>query len=343
MATPRHTPRRRGVDEAEFRRLVDEAKARHNLSDVIGRHTKLKRRGGREMVGLCPFHSEKSPSFEVNDTKGTYHCWGCGVGGDAMSFLMKRDGMSFRDAYQALAGDAFPLVSPEEQAKRKREDAEALSRRIAVAREIWDSSVPPEGTAAEVYARQRGITGPLPDSVRFVMTARYRNDETGEIGRDYPAMVCALQNADDVVVGVQCVFLADGGKRKFERLRPDGSTAKAKLSFGAIVGSAFRTRGMTAPIGDEIVVCEGPEDGLTLAQEFPDRSTWVACGTALMPQLQMPARIRRVVLAGDNNAAGRLAVETAITALGERGLAVRAMWPADGYKDWNDMLRGIKS
>ena len=329
--------------DADFRRLVDEAKASHNLSDIVSRHTILKRRGAREMVGLCPFHAEKSPSFEVNDGKGTWHCWGGCGGGDAMSFLMRADGLSFMDAYRALTGSDFPMISDEERAERKAEDAAIIAQRIAIGRDIWARSVDPIGTPAEVYARSRGIVAPLPDTVRFVMTPRWRDAETGEVGRDYPAMACALHDVAGEVVGVQCVFLADGGRRKYDRPRQDGTKAKAKLSYGAIVGSAFLASGTAAAGGDraEVVVCEGPEDGLTLAQGLSGAAVYVACGTDLMPRLSLPAAIRSVVLAGDNNDAGRIAVAAATHAFESRGLEVRAMYPAPAFKDWNDELRGI--
>jgi DNA primase len=336
------------LDDAEFRRLVDEAKERHNLSDIVGRHTKLRKRGGREMVGLCPFHPEKSPSFEVNDSKGTWHCWGGCGGGDAMSFLMRADGLSFMEAYRSLTGDDFPIVSEEQRAKRKGEDAKALAQRVAVAQEIWSRAVPPAGTPAEVYARSRGITMDLPETVRFVMTPRFRDAETGEVGRDYPAMACALQDARGDIVGVQCVFLAAGGRRKYARTNPDGSQAKAKLSFGSLIGSAFRASKPrfysealdNGPI-TEVVLCEGPEDGLTLAQGLPMAQVYVACGTALMPRVELPASVRSVVVAGDNNDAGRVAVAATIEALEQRAIGVRAMYPNPAFKDWNDELRGI--
>ncbi|WP_426262990.1 CHC2 zinc finger domain-containing protein [Sphingomonas sp. PWP1-2] len=337
-------PRRRDsrVTGDDFRRLVDEAKASHNLSDIVGRHTALKRRGAREMVGLCPFHAEKSPSFEVNDGKGTWHCWGGCGGGDAMSFLMRADGLSFMEAYRALTGDAFPIVSDEERAKRKAEDAAIIAQRIAIGREIWARSVDPIGTPAEVYARSRGIVAPLPDTVRFVMTPRWRDAETGEVGRDYPAMACALHDATGEVVGVQCVFLTDGGRRKYDRPRQDGTKAKAKLSYGAIIGSAFLASGMASRAAcAEVVVCEGPENGLTLAQGLPDALVYVACGADLMPRLSLPTAVRSVVLAGDSDEPGRIAVAAATHAFESRGLSVRAMYPAPAFADWNDELRGI--
>jgi DNA primase len=332
-------------DAPDFRRLVDEAKASHNLSDIVSRHTVLKRRSAAEMAGLCPFHEERSPSFEVNDAKGTWHCWGGCGGGDAMSFLMRADGMTFMEAYRSLAGSDFPVISAEEQAKRKGQDAATMAQRMAIARDIWARSVDPIGTPAEVYARSRGITMPLPNTVRFVVTPRWRDPETGEVGRDYPAMACALQDAAGEVVGVQCVFLSDGGAAKYTATKRDGTKAKAKLSYGAIIGSAFRASGYDsdAPPPEHVTVCEGPEDGLTLAQGLAGAAVYVACGTALMPRVCLPSSVKRVTLAGDNNDAGREAVGKCVGEFETRGLDVLQMFPAQGFKDWNDELRGVRA
>lgn len=329
---------RSAADAEAFQRTVNEARDRHNLSDVIGRHTTLKKRGARELVGLCPFHNERTPSFEVNNAKGTYHCHGCGASGDAFTFLRDKEGMTFRQAFEVLTGDSFPTVPPDERARRKEADAQETASRIALARSIWAASAPAAGTPAEVYARSRGIIIPLPETVRFVMTPRWRDTETGEVGRNHPAMVCALQDAHGAIVGVQCVFLQDGGRRKYERQRADGTKAKAKLTFGVIVGSAFRI----GPPSDHIVICEGPEDGLTLRQQLPDRTIWVACGTALMSRVSLPSAIRYITLAGDNGAAGQAAVDEATTAYLAGGVEINAIFPDDGFKDWNDQLRGVR-
>lgn len=335
---------RSGVDATEFRRRMDEAKSRINLSDVIGRHTKLKRRGARELVGLCPFHDERTPSFEVNDDKGTYYCHGCGKGGDAFRFLQEKDGLTFRQAFEALTNDTFPQVSEVERTVRRLRDENDLAERVALARQIWGRSVPADGSPAEVYARSRCITMPLPPTIRFVMTPRWRDPETGEVGRDYPAMACAMQDMTGAIVAVQCVFLQHGGRQKYERLHSDGTKAKAKLSFGALMGAALRLEpfGVAQPI-TEVVVCEGPEDGLTLAQELPGRAVWVACGTANMSQIDYGTAITRVVLAGDNNDAGRDAVTRAAKAIEEQGRDVGLMFPRAGFKDFNDQLRGIRA
>ena len=73
------------------------------IDDVVGDFVQLKSAGGGQKKGLCPFHDEKSPSFHVTPSKGFFHCFGCGVGGDAIAFLMKMDHLSFSESVERLA------------------------------------------------------------------------------------------------------------------------------------------------------------------------------------------------------------------------------------------------
>ena len=85
--------------------FLEDLRQRIPLSDIIGKRVKLTRKGRRHS-GLCPFHSEKTPSFSVVDDQGFYHCFGCGVHGDAISFLRETDGLDFMEAVERLAGMA---------------------------------------------------------------------------------------------------------------------------------------------------------------------------------------------------------------------------------------------
>lgn len=330
--------RQSAVFPARDRRDLDAIKDRHNLSDIIRPYMIDLKRRGRELGGLCPFHHEKTPSFEVNDDKGFYHCHGCGAGGDHFTFLMAKCGMTFVQALQTVNDGNLPEVSEEERARRRVASAAETERRRQIAVSIWGRSVPIAGTPAEVYARSRGITADLPPSIRFVMTPRYINPETGERGRDYPAVVCALQDASGAIVGVQCIFLQHGGRQKYHWVRDDGTVAKAKLTFGNIVGAALRL----GPTTDEVTLCEGPEDGWTLMQRYPDRTVWVSCGTALMSRVIFPGEVSSVILAGDNGTAGRRAVADASDAYFAAGMSVREYFPDPAFKDFNDELRVIR-
>ncbi|MSY82992.1 MAG: DNA primase, partial [Actinobacteria bacterium] len=73
------------------------------IDDVVGEYVQLKNAGGGQKKGLCPFHDEKSPSFNVTPSKGYFHCFGCGVGGDVIAFVMKVDHQSFSETVERLA------------------------------------------------------------------------------------------------------------------------------------------------------------------------------------------------------------------------------------------------
>jgi DNA primase len=79
---------------------------RSKIDEIVGEHLQLKRAGGGSLKGLCPFHDEKSPSFQVTPTRNLFHCFGCGEGGDVISFVQKIDHLSFSEAVELLAGRA---------------------------------------------------------------------------------------------------------------------------------------------------------------------------------------------------------------------------------------------
>ncbi|HEX9568363.1 MAG TPA: CHC2 zinc finger domain-containing protein [Rhodospirillales bacterium] len=85
--------------------FLDDIRTRVSLAGIVGRHVRLQRKG-REHLGLCPFHKEKTPSFTVNEEKGFYHCFGCGAHGSVFDFIMETKGLSFSDAVNWLAREA---------------------------------------------------------------------------------------------------------------------------------------------------------------------------------------------------------------------------------------------
>ena len=93
---------------------IAEVREKTRIEEVIGDYVTLRNAGGGSLKGLCPFHDEKSPSFNVNPSRQFYHCFGCQEGGDVFTFLMKNDGLSFSEAVERLAGH--------EQASEQRAD-----------------------------------------------------------------------------------------------------------------------------------------------------------------------------------------------------------------------------
>ena len=76
---------------------LEEIRTRADIVEIIGAHVRLKR-AGRNFVGLCPFHNEKTPSFSVNPERGFFHCFGCGAGGTVFNFIMRTEGLNFPEA-----------------------------------------------------------------------------------------------------------------------------------------------------------------------------------------------------------------------------------------------------
>ena len=138
--------------------FIEELRARTTLSDLVGKRVKLVPKGGR-LAGLCPFHSEKTPSFYVNDSEGFYHCFGCGVSGDAIGFLRESDGMDFMEAVHYLAdvaGMEVPNNAPQdsEKAEQRKQAIDALEFAAQFYQTNLDS---PVGKGASEYIRSRGL------------------------------------------------------------------------------------------------------------------------------------------------------------------------------------------
>jgi DNA primase len=139
---------------------IERVKAAARLSVVVGERVSLRRQGGN-LVGLCPFHGEKSPSFHVHDEDGFYHCFGCGVSGNAVTFVMETEGLPFPKAIEALA-ERFE-VTLEYTDKRRSSASEndkkpALYRVTSLAFEFFRAALQSAPLDIKSYVRSRGIS-----------------------------------------------------------------------------------------------------------------------------------------------------------------------------------------
>ncbi|WP_262694671.1 DNA primase [Kordiimonas aquimaris] len=192
--------------------FLDELKHRFTLSDVVGRQVKLVRRG-RESTGLCPFHSEKTPSFTVNDQKGFYHCFGCGAHGSVIDFVMNTQGMNFPETIEVLAGEVgleVPKPSREE-VERQKERATLTEVMQAVAQWYQTQLRAKAGKQAYDYIKGRGLT-----------------DETlSRFGMGYaPSSRSALKDAmmardigEDQLIETGMLIKPDSGGASYDRFR----------------------------------------------------------------------------------------------------------------------------
>lgn len=248
---------------------IDAIRARTKISDIVGRFVQWDRKKSApsrgDYWGCCPFHGEKRPSFHADDRRQSYHCFGCGAGGDVFRFLMEKTGCTFPEAVAQLGGEIdIKDESPEEKRRREKADrdrAEAQRREReklendvrAWARQIWQETVPMPGTLAEAYLRHRGIDFPVDQfrSIRFHPHLKYK-DQKGKVWGNFPALVAGVQGPGDEFLGIWRIFLDPDGRK-------NSTVPDAKLGLGAYTEAGGGVR-LGDPVG-RVNVCEGIETG----------------------------------------------------------------------------------
>ena len=167
--------------------FLDEIRARVPLAQVIQRRMRLVKRG-REYSGLCPFHNEKSPSFTVNEEKGFFHCFGCGVHGDVIGFVMQSQNLGFLEAVEALAGEAgleVPKATPQEREKAVRQ--KTLGEVMEAACAFYQSQLQARaGAGAKAYLERRGLDDAAIERFRLGYAPAGSGLLKQHLARDFP-------------------------------------------------------------------------------------------------------------------------------------------------------------
>ncbi|WP_334169635.1 DNA primase [Timonella senegalensis] len=151
---------------------VDAVRERSRIEDIVGEQVTLKPAGVGSMKGLCPFHDEKSPSFHVRPQVGRWHCFGCGEGGDVISFVQKMDGLGFTEAVEYLASKIGLQLRYEEGSERKPEDQPGRRQRLLEAHRVatqyyQEQLLSPEAQTARDFITKRSFTAQ--DAAHFGM------------------------------------------------------------------------------------------------------------------------------------------------------------------------------
>lgn len=141
--------------------VIEEVRMKNDIVDVISGYVKLQKKGAN-YFGLCPFHNEKSPSFSVSPGKQMYYCFGCGAGGNVLTFVMEYENYTFQEALTALADRAGVSLPKMEYSKEAREQAEFRSRLLEVnklaANYFYYQLKQPQGKAGyEYFKEKRGL------------------------------------------------------------------------------------------------------------------------------------------------------------------------------------------
>jgi DNA primase len=201
--------------------FIAELLSRIDIVDVIGRHVQLKK-GGANLMGLCPFHGEKSPSFSVSPSKQFYYCFGCGASGDAVRFLTEHTGASFRDAVSDLAQQAGLTVPDDTRSDDERRSAAQAKARQASLSDVLERAAQhyrqqlKATPRAVAYLKGRGLTGEI--AARFGL---------GYAPDGWHALASAFAAYDDPQLVESGLVIQrepesdedEGGRRRYDRFR----------------------------------------------------------------------------------------------------------------------------
>lgn len=315
--------------------VVDDVKQRIDIVDLIAESVPLKK-AGRNYKGLCPFHQEKTPSFVVFPDTQSWHCFGsCGEGGDAFSFVQKREGVDFGEALRILAERAGVRLQPEsEEATQEAKERDRLQAILEAAAAYYSKQLAaPAGEAARSYLAKRGVGQEIAAQFRLgyspnawhalsmaLISDGYSRQEIAEAGliiekkdggyydRFRHRLMFPIADSRGRVLGFGARSL-DGSEPKYLNSPQTRLFDKGKLLYGLHLAR------QAIMATETVVIVEGYMDVIA-AHEAGYRNVVAGMGTAISEaQLQSLARLgRRFVLALDADSAGNAAAL--------RGLAV---------------------
>ena len=335
--------------------FLTELVERNDIVDVVSGYVRLSKRSGSNMFGLCPFHSEKTPSFSVSPDKQIYHCFGCGKGGGVINFIMEIENLDFRDAVEFLARRAGMQMPEEENDRESRKRARMLALNKDAARFFYEQLYSPAGREGIEYMKRRRIgrqtatnfgIGFAPDaweSLREAMKAKGYTDfemfDAGLVrkGRNngfYDTFRSRLMfpviDVRGNVIGFSGRIIGDGEPKYMnspETLVFNKSRDLFALNLAKKSKSGY------------IILSEGNIDVVSLHQAGFD-SAVASLGTSLTPeQARIISRYtNEVIIAYDNDGAGIKASQRAIGILEKLDLKVKVL-RVNGAKDPDEFIR----
>jgi putative DNA primase/helicase len=274
-----------------------------------------RRSGGGWWSCRCPAHDDRSPSLSIRagDRGLIVRCWAGCASRDVLAELLRLGLLAGRSD-----GDRRTPTNARD------DDRDDVPRCIAAGRRIWDAARDARGSPVVRYLAGRGITMPVPASLRWAPSLRRRDGTAG------PAMVARVDGLDGELTGVHRTWLARdaaGGWRRRDR-----------ASLGPVGGGAVRL----APVAETLLVAEGIETALA-AMQATAQPAWAALSTSGMTALRLPTIVRRyvVILADhDRNGAGERAARVAAQHWLAEGRRVRIAMPPQPGTDFADVLAG---
>lgn len=346
----------KGSAVAFSQRFLEEVKDRNDIIELVSKYVALKRAGGN-MSGLCPFHNEKTPSFTVFPKTRSYYCFGCGAGGDAVSFVMAMEGLSYPEAVEYLADRVGLQVEREGGFKRDEVRRDRVIEATTEAARFFNAALnSKEGEGALKYLEKRGITrltirrfgiGYAPDgwdALAKRLTAKGFTEKElsasflcrlGKNGRLYDVfrnrVVFPLIDVNGAVLGFSARRLNEEDERKYVNTSDTPAFKKSKFVFGLNMAKNLD--------GDSLIMCEGCMDAVALHQAGFGNAV-ATLGTAITgEQARLIARHAKLVyLSYDSDGAGRNATLKGIRLLEEVGVGCRILNLGD-VKDPDEYIK----
>ena len=339
------------------RQIIDEVISRNDIVDVISGYIKLKKNGS-SYVGLCPFHNEKSPSFSVSGSRQLYHCFGCGAGGNVVTFVMEYEKFTFPEAVKALADRVnmeLPEVEYNEQERRDRGIRDKLLEINKLAATYYYKQLRTEhGQLGLDYLKKRGLSDETiqrfglgysaqgSSVYRYLKEKGYDDDilkesglfsyERGISDKFFNRVMFPIMDINNKVIGFGGRVMGDA-KPKYLNSPETKLFDKSRNLYGLNIARASRK--------DNLIICEGYMDVISLHQAGFNQAV-ASLGTALTPgQARLMKRYTdNVLITYDSDEAGVKAAMRAIPILKEAGLSTKVinMRP---YKDPDEFIKAL--
>lgn len=338
--------------------VIEEVVSRNDIVDVISGYIKLKK-SGSSYVGLCPFHNEKSPSFSVSGTKQMYHCFGCGVGGNVITFVMEYENYTFPEAVKMLAdraGIALPVMEYSGEDRRERDIKTKLLEINKIAATFYYHQLKsPAGQSGLDYLKKRQLSdktintfglGYAPqltgDLYRMLKEKGYDDELLKESGlftyekgireKFWNRVIFPIMDINNKVIGFGGRVMGDG-KPKYLNSPETKLFDKSKNLYGLNVARSSRK--------NNLIICEGYMDVISMHQAGFNQAV-ASLGTALTPghARLMKRYTDNVLITYDSDEAGEKAALRAIPILKEAGLSTKVinMRP---YKDPDEFIKAL--
>ncbi|MDD3221475.1 MAG: DNA primase [Clostridia bacterium] len=340
--------------------VIEEVRARNDVVDLIGNYIKLTKKGSSHF-GLCPFHNEKSPSFSVSRDKQMYYCFGCGAGGNVITFVMEYENYSFLEAVKYLAeraGIKLPEVEVTEEQKRTQNRRQQLLDMNKIAAQYFYYQLKGKnGSQARDYFEKRqlssdtvahfglGYANPYRDDLyQFLKKKGYEDgllkdsglvsidEKKGAHDKFWNRVMFPIMDVNNKVIGFGGRVLGDGTPKYLnspETLLFDKSRNLYGLNFARTSRQSF------------MIICEGYMDVIAMHQAgFTNAVASLGTAFTLQHGVLLKRYTEEVILAYDSDEAGIKAALRAIPILRSAGLRIRVLHMTP-YKDPDEFIKNL--